>query len=223
MASKLLLSCLIGLATAQTSTIDVAFIGWDATPLVASVVGVSPTATTLALACVEGTDANDCGLFPKQILVVGPSTYNMDMSDPNTDFTATEDCAIGATTIVCKESAGGSEANFPGSSTETYEATSLTTLPVTITAGQEKLTATGSASQSAGAASRSAVSTAGASATSSAGSSRVSGFASTSSSRTASQTGSASASASAAAANIVTLGGGVIGAAAGLVGGLMFL
>jgi hypothetical protein len=62
----------------------------------------------------------------------------MDMSEPGDDeFTMTLDCSIGTATAVCKESASGSEANFPGSSTEIYSG--ITHLPVIITAGANKL------------------------------------------------------------------------------------
>lgn len=66
------------------------------------------------------------------------------------DFTATQDCSITSSKAVCKESAAGTSANFPGSSTVTYEKGGeegeVTTFPVTITAGLDKLAASASAS-----------------------------------------------------------------------------
>ncbi|KAJ4290478.1 hypothetical protein N0V90_010695 [Kalmusia sp. IMI 367209] len=139
MASLFTISTLLSLALAQTTTIKVPFLGWEDTTLLASVISAKPAATVLSLACPTGTDADECGLFPQQILTYGPSTYKMDMSAPGDGtFTMTQDCSIGASRVVCKESASGSEANFPGSSTETYEGdgwTGVTSLPVTITAG----------------------------------------------------------------------------------------
>lgn len=223
MISTLVLSTLLGLGAAQTTILTLPFIGYDTQSMVASGVGASDNAYTLQLGCPEGTDGNDCGLFPKQILVVGPSTYNMDMSDPNTDFTATQDCVVGTANIVCKETAGGSEANFPGSSTETYDLSSVMTLPVTVTAGVDKLRVTGggaassAVSSSADAASRSAPSASNATPTSAAGSGSIAP------SSKVSQSGSAPATASTGAAvvNVVAFGGGLIGAAAGVFGGLL--
>lgn len=155
----------------------------------------------------------------------------MDESDPSpgSDFTATQDCVVspsagrgGGSGPVCKESAGGSEANFPGSSTTTYEVSDVASMLVVVTAGAEKLTggwggngvgvsATGSASVGSG------VSKTTASATQATGSGAASG------SSSASRSGSAAAAAStgAAAANVVVMGGGLLGAAAGLFGGLV--
>lgn len=46
------------------------------------------------------------------------------------------DCALaGTTSAVCIESFGGTDANFPGSSTETYTGTGLAFMSVVITAG----------------------------------------------------------------------------------------
>lgn len=50
----------------------------------------------------------------------------------------TQDCSIASSTALCKESASGSEANFPGSSTETYD---VSAMAVVITAGVDKLAA----------------------------------------------------------------------------------
>ncbi|KAF1850751.1 uncharacterized protein K460DRAFT_21400 [Cucurbitaria berberidis CBS 394.84] len=221
MASRLVLLSLLGLSIAQTTTLTIPLFEGDAESLDASVVSVSPGATTLQLACPQAH--LDCGLFPKHILVFGPSTYNVDMSDPNTDFTATQDCVIAPSSAVCKETAGGSEANFPGSSTTTYEASSNGGLVVTVTAGVEKLkggaqmTATGGGSSpTASASTGSGASKTTASATQATGSSVASGSAS------ASQSSSTPASASkAAAAANVALGGGLVGAAAGLLGSLL--
>ncbi|KAL1796006.1 hypothetical protein ACET3X_006230 [Alternaria dauci] len=147
MASRFIFTSLVSLVAAQkasTTTISVPWIGvasTDAPPVFtdfyASVITAGPTATTLSLACASSLD---CGLFPAQTLVVGPSTYNINMGDPSpdSDFTATMDCVI-AKSAVCKETAGGSEANFPGSSTTTYDAEMVGTFGVIVTAGADKL------------------------------------------------------------------------------------
>ncbi|KAF2439250.1 hypothetical protein P171DRAFT_525762 [Karstenula rhodostoma CBS 690.94] len=145
MASLLTISTLLSIALAQTTTITVPFIGLEDTTIYASVVSAKPTETVFALACATGTDANDCGFFPQQLLTYGPSTYVMDMSEPgDEDFTATADCSFGTATAICKESASGSEANSPGSSTETYSE-GVTRLPIIVTAGADKLGASADA------------------------------------------------------------------------------
>lgn len=156
MSLTLAIAALVAAATAQSTTLSIPFYGFDTQSIDASIMSVNPSATTMALACPPGTDSNDCGLFPDMTLVYGPSTYHLDMGvgDANV-FTGTADCVRGAT-VTCTESAGGSEANFPGSSTTTYESDSIATFAVTVTSGADKLgssqaTATGSASASASA------------------------------------------------------------------------
>ncbi|KAF2624760.1 hypothetical protein BU25DRAFT_450496 [Macroventuria anomochaeta] len=214
MASMLILSTIIGLALAQQGrTMTLPNVYGDANSVAASVVTANPSATTFALACIEA----DCGLFPAHTLVVGPSTYNVDMSDPNTDFTATQDCALASNSAVCKETAGGSEANFPGSSTTTYEGTEIGKLTVTVTAGEDKLVQTGSMGGASSAIAQTSTHSASKNAeTASITPAPVSGSAAVSAS--ASRTGSAPAQVSAAGAaiNAMVLGGGFVGAAAAL-------
>lgn len=58
-------------------------------------------------------------------------------------FTYSYKCDItSSTAAVCTESAAGSEANFPGVETATLTGTDMAYLPVTITAGLEKLSGT---------------------------------------------------------------------------------
>lgn len=214
MNSILVISSLFGLAVSQTTTlslITLPFVGYDAQTLAASVVGVQSQVTTLKLGCVE----EECGLFPNHTLKIGPSTYNMDMSDPNTDFTATVDCVIASSSAVCKETAGGSEANFPGSSTETYDASQIDSVTVLITAGLDKLTAGGSASATGSPA-------AGASRTS-AGVAQSTGSDAASGSAGPSRSGSAAPASStgAAAANAVAMGSGALTAAGLIIGWLL--
>lgn len=134
---------LLAFATAtlaqQSSILTLPFYGYDQMPIVASVVGANPTATTFQLACREGTDASDCGLFPAQTLTVGPSTYHMYMVEQGA-FTGTQDCStMGTTSAVCMESEGGAGANFPGSSTTSYVGTDVEVMKVSVTAGLGKL------------------------------------------------------------------------------------
>ncbi|KAJ4318877.1 hypothetical protein N0V94_004207 [Neodidymelliopsis sp. IMI 364377] len=141
------------------------------------------------------------------------------MSDPNTDFTATQDCMPAPSSIVCKESAGGSEANFPGSSTTTYEGTETGKLTLTVTAGKEKLVQTSSVSGTSSATSSQSV----APSASTASITPMPGSGSAAASSIASRTGSAPAQASTAAAavNAIVMGGSLSGAAAAVFGGLL--
>lgn len=59
-------------------------------------------------------------------------------------------CTAASSSAVCHESFGGREANFPGTSDETYSETNFAIIPVTITAGLEKLTAAATTTGSAG-------------------------------------------------------------------------
>lgn len=217
MISTIILSTFFSLLAAQqTRTITVPNVGGDANDVAASVVTAANGATTLELNCVE----SPCGLFPLHTLVYGPSTYNIDMSDPNTDFTATMDCDLASSTAVCRETAGGSEANFPGSSTTSYEGTEVGSATITITAGADKLALTASAS-SAAASQTSAQSASSRAATASI--TPAPGLSSSAASANASRSTSAAASASTAGAAIksLVLSGGLAGAAAGVFGGLL--
>ena len=79
MTSKLVLTSLLGLAAAQTTTLSIPFYLADNQAIEASVVSANDAATTLALNCPSGTDSSDCGLFPTMLLTYGPSTYHIDM------------------------------------------------------------------------------------------------------------------------------------------------
>jgi hypothetical protein len=209
MATSLVLSTLLGLALAQQTTLNLPFLGYDGVGFVASVVSAKPDATVFALNCPP--HSGDCGLFPYHTLTYGPSTYKMDMSAPGEGFTMTQDCMLASSSAVCKESASGSEANFPGSSTETYEGTDMGNAAVTVTTGSDKLAAaakvtpTGGGSGSPSATAGSAAKSTGASITSSAPASAAAA--------TTSPTGNA-------AAHAVATNGRLV-AAAGLLAGLL--
>jgi hypothetical protein len=138
MATTHVLSTVLSLALAQQTTLTLPFFGYDGDSFVASVVSAQSDATVFALACPP--ESAGCGLFPYQTLTYGPSTYKMDMSFPGDGvFTMTQDCVLASSSAVCKESASGSEANDPGSSTATYEGSDEGNVPVTVTAGGDKL------------------------------------------------------------------------------------
>jgi hypothetical protein len=224
MTSALVLASLLGFAAAQTTTLSIPFYLADNQAIEASVVSANDAATTLALNCPSGTDASDCGLFPTMLLTYGPSTYHIDMgAGDDAVFTGYEDCQRGAT-ATCIEFATGSEANFPGTTTATYEGAEIITIPVTVTAGAEKLgsaqaTETASASAS-GAASGSSASAPTASVTQVVGTNSASASGAFKSGASHTHSASATPSTGAAVAMSSALNQGLVGAVMGLVGGL---
>jgi len=125
---------------AQTGTITLLVPGADPQPLVASIVGSDATATTYAVQCSPGTDSDNCGFVGVFTLTEGPATaaytYGPMVDDNGTvALTGYIDCSLaGTTSAVCIESFGGTEANFPGISTETLTGTDLPYMLVVITA-----------------------------------------------------------------------------------------
>jgi hypothetical protein len=138
MAYILAISTMVGLALSQMTTFEIPYpLGADGIHQV-SVITANKESTVLSIGCPENVDRSECGVFPYQTLTYGPSTWKMDMSVDGDSFTMTQDCSFGSGSAVCRESASGSEANFPGSSTETYTDGSMW---VWATAGGEKLKA----------------------------------------------------------------------------------
>ncbi|TVY42580.1 hypothetical protein LOCC1_G003946 [Lachnellula occidentalis] len=129
---------------AQTSTVSLYIPGADTQPLVASVVASDATATTYAVQCKPGTDGSDCGYPGVFTLTQGPAraayTFTPEKDENGTlaffDYSAGYyDCSLDSTvSAVCTESFGGTEANFPGMSTETFSGTDFAFQPVEITA-----------------------------------------------------------------------------------------
>jgi hypothetical protein len=123
----------------------------DPQSLVASVIAVQDAATTYAIGCPPGTDSNDCGFPAPWTMIYGSDFYDAHTTDAGA-FTESDHCTLhGTTGAVCTISLGGSEANGQGATTTTLGPSDMTFLPVTITAGVEKLTAaaTGAASPTA--------------------------------------------------------------------------
>ncbi|OBT86325.1 hypothetical protein VE02_07427 [Pseudogymnoascus sp. 03VT05] len=136
---------LVGLAlatvsAAQKATVTLFVPDTEEEPLVASIIGSDATATTYAISCDPAASAQDCGVEGTITLTEGPTTAKYTIApviDPNgqTAFAGHYDCSLaGTTSAVCVESNGGSEANFPGVSTETYTGTDQPYIPITITA-----------------------------------------------------------------------------------------
>lgn len=107
-----------------------------------------------------GTEADECGVY-NETLTAGDGYYAVKVTA--LDFAATWSCAMdGTTSASCSESFTGPSANFPGAATTTLGPDEITFLPVSITAGIEKLSA--GATASSGASTTAASSTGGSSA-----------------------------------------------------------
>jgi hypothetical protein len=224
MAPSIFYVALFPLALAQTTVLTALYTGFETQTMGASLISADSTKTTLSIGCPG--EISDCGAFPHQTMVFeGSTSYSADASDPNTDFTFTQECVLGPKSVVCEESAGGSEANFPGRSTTTYDASEMGAIVFTITGGDiSQLSAQTTGSGSASAATPTGAAQTGSKSESMASVTKNQGTASASASASASMSASGSAAAAptatgAAAARIVALGGGLIGAVVGLLGG----
>ncbi|KAK7756028.1 hypothetical protein SLS62_001971 [Diatrype stigma] len=152
--SLVTISALTGMAVAQTSTIMDLFLPkdiFDGQSFVGSVVAAAPTRIEYFVTCPEGEDSDDCGLGPGVSVTMQPGTYALGLNMPPS-FTMSERCEIDQETAICTASILGSEANDPG--VETTTMTDVTTedffMPVTITAGLEKLAAATATATAAG-------------------------------------------------------------------------
>ncbi|KAF4310159.1 putative gpi anchored [Botryosphaeria dothidea] len=208
-------------AVAQ-STITTQFLnlGFDNVPL-ASVIGADSNAVTYSIGCAQtDIDNGDCGLYTGFTVTAGPSIFEFQYTDDTAasgytaDFSDSVSCAVeGTTQAVCVESAGGSEANFPGVSTATVTGTDLSWGSLLITAGFDKLSATAGAgasasgSQASATGSSSSASETGGSSSNAQSGSRTSAGASTTGSASSTATASKSGSASGSAASATSTGG----------------
>ncbi|KAJ4294854.1 hypothetical protein N0V88_005091 [Collariella sp. IMI 366227] len=140
-----------GLAAAQSTTVvNLLIPAADPQAIVASVISADPTATTYYLKCPDGTDATDCGLADGVSVINGPSTLAY-------TYLFSENSIIAH----CSLYSAKDEANCDGTLIEAGT-TSLVTevltgylasyMPVTVTAGIEKLAAATSAEPTTGAA-----------------------------------------------------------------------
>lgn len=182
--------------------------GFDNTP-VASVIAADSKAVTYSIACNDSDiQEGECGIPAGFTVTAGPSIFEYHYTDYTVatdytvDFTMDASCAIeGTTKAVCVESADGSDANFPGLSTETLTGTDVEWGPLVITAGAEKLSAT------AGATATGSSSASETSASAQSGSRTSAGVSATGSSTAASTSASQSSSASGSAAQASSTGG----------------
>ena len=146
-------------AIAQSSSItSIWAFDLDAQTLVASVVEANPTADVLAIQCPPGTDSDVCGVPSAVTITQGPSSlravytvvadvvYGATEALVSGSVTVTLECARSVSTEAACTYAGEGE-GFTTSMVVTVTNTDLSFVPITITAGLEKLA---SATSSAG-------------------------------------------------------------------------
>ncbi|KAK0617847.1 hypothetical protein B0T17DRAFT_618510 [Bombardia bombarda] len=148
------------LAQAQSSVISVILpqLG-DNTAIVGSVVAVSGSVTSIAIQCSPGTDSTECGIGQGGNIVVGPSTLEWHLTyadvataDTNCQITSVGEILVctGDLTQIDESASATGAVSFTSTShdVETLTGFSDYIVPVTLTAGLEKLAAATSTSDS---------------------------------------------------------------------------
>lgn len=214
---------------AQTTTVSLLLPFADPQPLVGSVIGVDSTATTYAYGCAPGTSEDDCGFPSSETVTQGPSTWAFSMSYSAEGNSVSEGgtCVLNTAkdaascSMAFAQVTGGSISATGSSGVEAF----LTfQLPVTITAGLEKLKATPGASATDS--STPAPTNTGASQAAPTGSTSTTLARQTSAASTGNSTRTASSTAgpsSTNAAGVVNAQNGLLAGVAALVGGVMML
>ncbi|KAJ4131488.1 hypothetical protein NW768_005674 [Fusarium equiseti] len=157
--SLALLAGAVVAVAAQTTTVEFFLPGYDDQILEGSVVAVKGGATTMAINCPEGTDSSDCGILDTSTIIGGPSTMAMVYYyEPNEEFgggkidqnmgcklNPKDDvaiCSIEATNVM----SGVTESMATTTALSGYK---QLLMPITVTAGADKLKDDGSAPASA--------------------------------------------------------------------------
>ncbi|UKZ73713.1 hypothetical protein TrVFT333_001363 [Trichoderma virens FT-333] len=221
---------------AQTTTVSLLLPFADPQKIVASVVAADSTATTYVYGCPPGTQADDCGFETSQTITQGPSTWiytNTYSGDDGGVYTQGGNCKLtsSADRASCSVWVSGSASDsVMASASQGTEAFLTWELPVTVTAGVEKLqaapgaTATGTDGSTAAptntGASESSQTTASTGAASTTLARQTTAASHGSSTRTASTTAGPT---STNAAGIVNAQNGLLAGVAALVGGVMML
>ncbi|KAL2287020.1 hypothetical protein FJTKL_06045 [Diaporthe vaccinii] len=134
-------SALVAGAMAQSTSVTSMFLyGYEGENIVASVISAAPDATSYYVNCAPGTDGSDCGFGPGVTFVDGGSSVGLHVTDGDA-FTMDAECRITSDSADCTQTVAGPEANSPGIMISAFSGISDTFLPVTITAGLEKITA----------------------------------------------------------------------------------
>ncbi|KAK7714532.1 hypothetical protein SLS63_011722 [Diaporthe eres] len=141
-------SALVAGAMAQSTSVTSMFLyGYEGENIVASVISAAPDATSYYVNCAPGTDGSDCGFGPGVTFVDGGSSVGLHVTEADA-FTMDAECHITSDSADCTQTVAGPEANSPGIMIGAFSGISDTFLPVTITAGLEKITAAATATGS---------------------------------------------------------------------------
>ncbi|PNP52222.1 hypothetical protein THARTR1_07431 [Trichoderma harzianum] len=213
---------------AQSTTVSLLLPLADRQKLVGSVIGVDSAATTYAYGCAPGTPSDDCGFESSQTIAQGPTTWIY--TNIYSDDEGVASCKLSSAADVASCTAHVAATNSAGSVTSTgsvgTESFLSFQLPVTITAGLEKLQASPGASATDD--STAAPTNTGASETSQATASASASSTTLARQTTAQSTGTRTASTTAApnstnAAGLVNAQNGLLAGVAAVVGGVMML
>ncbi|KAH6996404.1 hypothetical protein BKA56DRAFT_571388 [Ilyonectria sp. MPI-CAGE-AT-0026] len=156
MARSLALLAVTGVAAvvAQSTTVNVFLPMYDAQDLEASIVAADSAKTTFAINCPKGADSNDCGITEAQTFIYGPSTFYMSSSYSDSvygsyvqeitcQFEPKKDLATCAVSVV--EDVDSS--TFASTSSIITSGYLDMLIPVTVTAGANKLVDSETASE----------------------------------------------------------------------------
>ncbi|UNI21849.1 hypothetical protein JDV02_007801 [Purpureocillium takamizusanense] len=138
-------------SSSTTTVVPVLFPLFDKQDLVGSVVDAEPKLTTFAVACAPGVKPEDCG-FPGTFTVLqGPETWSlsfgvsMSLGDSSTVAAQDANCKLDAAkdvaTCVATESQLDGETTMQTSTSEVLTGYKSLMIPVTVTAGLDKLSA----------------------------------------------------------------------------------
>lgn len=127
-----------GLAAAQTSVVNIMFPFVDQQDNGASVISAGPTATKYFIACPPGTSDEDCGLAEGVEVLYGPSTLEYTMSYSEI-YTVSANCKLNPSKDTADCSGAVISDQEMSTVVEVVSGYSSYIMPVTITAGLEKL------------------------------------------------------------------------------------
>ncbi|PNY28884.1 Uncharacterized protein TCAP_01194 [Tolypocladium capitatum] len=125
-----------------TTTVSLLLPQSDAQKLVGSVVRVDATVTTFVIGCPPGTPAESCGVPSSQTVVQGPSTWDMpvSLSAPDTGaYTQDSNCKLDPSRDVASCHISVSNSQMVSEAATVVTGYSSMLIPVTITAGVNKL------------------------------------------------------------------------------------
>ncbi|KAH7017591.1 hypothetical protein EDB80DRAFT_291225 [Ilyonectria destructans] len=156
MARSLALLAVTGVAAviAQSTTVSVFLPMYDVQDLDASIVAADSAKTTFAVSCPKDADSNDCGMTEAQTIVYGPSTFYMSYAYSNSEYGSyTQEIACQfepkkdmATCAVSVEQ-DVDASTFASTSSTAMSGYLDLLVPVTVTAGANKLVDSETASE----------------------------------------------------------------------------